>query len=54
MLTRLEALLEAPLRAALGTAAGLVFTAGDKPPDDQKPQLALLVTRLGRAAPARG
>ena len=54
MLTRLESLLEAPLRAALGATASLVFTAGDKPPDDQTPQLALLVTRLSRAPSATG
>jgi hypothetical protein len=50
MLTRLEALLDTPLRTALGSAASLVFSAGDKPPDDQKAQIALLATRLSRAA----
>lgn len=49
MLQRLEALLETPLLTALGTAADLVFTAGSQPPDGQKPQVALLATRLSRA-----
>ncbi|MFG6456867.1 hypothetical protein [Roseateles sp. BYS96W] len=52
MLHRLETLLETPLATALGSAATLVLAAGDKPPDTQKPQLALLATRLTRAPAA--
>ncbi len=52
MLNRLEALLATPLATALGSAATLVVAAGDKPPEAQKPQLALLATRLTRAPAA--